>query len=83
MPYWLFILILFINAVFFMVPHWLQEVTMSIKFQNFVMVDEPKWDIKRVEPIKKEIKKVYKKQSRLSKSVVVYKPKLTFENDKV
>jgi len=55
---------------------------MSIKFQNFVMVDEPKWDIKRVEPIKKEIKKVYKKQPRLSKSVVVYKPKLTFENDK-
>ena len=66
-----------------MVPHWLQEVKMSIKFQHFVMVDEPKWDIKRVEPIKKEIKKVYKKQPRLSKSVVVYKPKLTFENDKV
>ena len=32
---------------------------------------------------KREIKKVYKKQPRLSKSVVVYKPKLTFENDKV
>ena len=56
---------------------------MSIKFQNFVMVDEPKWDIKLAEPIKKEIKKVYKKQSKLSKSVVVYKPKLNFKNDKV
>ena len=55
---------------------------MSIKFKNFVMVDEPKWDIKRVEPIKKEIKKVYKKQPILSKSVVIYKPKLTFDKGK-
>jgi len=28
---------------------------------------------------KREIKKVYKKQPRLSKFVVVYKPKLTFD----
>tara|TARA_Y100000004_G_C8798586_1_gene362383 strand:+ start:443 stop:613 length:171 start_codon:yes stop_codon:yes gene_type:complete len=56
---------------------------MSIKFKNYVMSQEPTWDIKLAEPIKKEIKKVYKKQPRLSKSVVVYKPKLTFENDKV
>ena len=34
------------------------------------------------EPTKKEIKKVYKKQPRLSKSVVVYKPKLSFEGEK-
>jgi hypothetical protein len=34
------------------------------------------------EPTKKEIKKVYKKQPRLSKSVVVYKPKLSFEGKK-
>ena len=34
------------------------------------------------EPTKKEIKKVYKKQPRLSKSVVVYKPKLSFEREK-
>ena len=56
---------------------------MSIKFKNYVMSEEPTWDIKRVEPIKKEIKKVYKKQPRLSKFVVTYKPKLSFENDKV
>ena len=31
---------------------------------------------------KREIKKVYKKQTRLSKFVVVYKPKLSFENEK-
>ena len=31
---------------------------------------------------KREIKKVYKKQTRLSKFVVVYKPKLSFENAK-
>lgn len=31
---------------------------------------------------KREIKKVYKKQPRLSKFVVVYKPKLSFENAK-
>ena len=34
------------------------------------------------EPTKKQIKKVYKKQPRLSKSVVVYKPKLSFEREK-
>ena len=34
------------------------------------------------EPIKKQIKKVYKKQPRLSKKVVAYKPKLSFENAK-
>ena len=38
--------------------------------------------ISKKEPTKKEIKKVYKKQPRLSKSVVVYKPKLSFEGEK-
>ena len=56
---------------------------MSIKFKNYTMSQEPTWGIKLAEPIKKQIKKVYKKQSRLSKSVEVYKPKLNFKNDKV
>lgn len=47
------------------------------------MSEEPIWDIKLAEPIKKEIKKVYKKQSKLSKSVVIYKPKLNFDNKKL
>ena len=38
--------------------------------------------ISKKEPIKKEIKKVYKKQQKLSKGVVIYKPKLNFEKDK-
>jgi len=63
---------------------------MSIKFTDYVLelteglIGSPNDVIygKR-EPIKKQIKKVYKKQSKLSKSVVVYKPKLNFKNDKV
>ena len=31
---------------------------------------------------KREIKKVYKQQTKLSKKVVAYKPKLSFENEK-
>ncbi len=51
---------------------------MSIKFTDYVLeLTEGK-----TEPIKKEIKKVYKKQPRLSKSVVIYKPKLTFDKGK-
>ena len=56
---------------------------MSIKFKNYVMSEEPTWDIKFAERKKKQIKMVYKKQPRLSKSVVIHKPKLSFENDKV
>ena len=56
---------------------------MSIKFKNYTMSQEPTWDIKLAEPIKKQIKKVYKQQTKLSKKVVAYKPKLNFENDKV
>jgi hypothetical protein len=52
---------------------------MSIKFKNYVMYNEPTWDIKFAEPRKKQIKMVYKKQPRLSKSVVIHKPKLSFE----
>ena len=51
---------------------------MSIKFTDYVM-ELTEGLIGHKEPIKKQIKKVYKKQSRLSKSVVVYKPKLTFD----
>lgn len=52
---------------------------MSYQFKNYVMYKEPTWDIKFAEPRKKQIKMVYKKQSRLSKSVVIHKPKLSFE----
>ena len=43
---------------------------------------EQQESISKKEPTKKQIKKVYKKQPRLSKSVVVYKPKLSFEREK-
>ena len=63
---------------------------MSIKFTDFVMelteglIGSPNNVVYgKKEPIKKQIKKVYKKQPRLSKNVVAYKPKLSFENDKV
>lgn len=65
---------------------------MSIKFTDYVLEltegiigspDDVVYGISKKEPIKKEIKKVYKKQSKLSKSVVIYKPKLKFDNGKV
>ena len=62
---------------------------MSIKFTDYVLelteglIGSPNDVIYgKKEPTKKEIKKVYKKQPRLSKSVVVYKPKLSFEGEK-
>lgn len=55
---------------------------MSIKFTDWVL-EQTEGTIGHKEPIlKKEIKKVYKKQPRLSKSVVIYKPKLTFDKGK-
>ena len=54
---------------------------MSIKFTDYVL-ELTEGLIGHKEPIKKQIKKVYKKQPRLSKNVVVYKPKLSFENAK-
>ena len=50
------------------------------RFGDWVL-DQHEGALKK-EPTKKEIKKVYKKQPRLSKSVVVYKPKLSFEGEK-
>ena len=52
---------------------------MSIKFTDWVL-EQTEETIGHKEPIlKKEIKKVYKKQPRLSKSVAIYKPKLSFD----
>ena len=62
---------------------------MSIKFTDYVLelteglIGSPNDVIYgKKEPIKKEIKKVYKKQPRLSKSVAIYKPKLSFDKGK-
>jgi len=62
---------------------------MSIKFTDYVLelteglIGSPNNVVYgKKEPIKKQIKKVYKKQPRLSKKVVTYKPKLSFENAK-
>lgn len=61
---------------------------MSIKFTDFVieltegLIGSPNNVVYgKKEPIKKQIKKVYKKQPRLSKKVVAYKPKLSFDNE--
>jgi hypothetical protein len=54
---------------------------MSIKFTDYVM-EFTEGLIGHKEPIKREIKKVYKQQPRLKKNVVAYKPKLSFENAK-
>ncbi len=61
---------------------------MSIKFTDYVLelteglIGSPNNVVYgKKEPIKKQIKKVYKKQPRLSKKVVAYKPKLSFENE--
>ncbi len=54
---------------------------MSIKFTDYVM-ELTEGLIGHKEPIKKQIKKVYKQQTKLSKKVVAYKPKLSFENEK-
>ena len=62
---------------------------MSVKFTDYVMelteglIGSPNDVVYgKKEPIKKQIKKVYKKQPRLKKNVVAYKPKLSFENAK-
>ena len=62
---------------------------MSVKFTDYVMelteglIGSPNNVVYgKKEPIKKQIKKVYKKQPRLKKNVVAYKPKLSFENAK-
>jgi hypothetical protein len=61
---------------------------MSIKFTDYVLelteglIGSPNNVVYgKKEPIKKQIKKVYKKQPTLSKKVVAYKPKLSFENE--
>ena len=63
---------------------------MSIKFTDYVLelteglIGSPNNVVYgKKEPSKKQIKKVYKQQTKLSKKVGAYKPKLTFENDKV
>ena len=62
---------------------------MSIKFTDYVLelteglIGSPNNVVYgKKEPIKKQIKKVYKKQPRLSKKVVAYKPKLSFDKGK-
>mgnify|MGYP000851897357 FL=1 len=62
---------------------------MSVKFTDYVMelteglIGSPNNVVYgKKEPIKKRIKKVYKQQTKLSKKVVAYKPKLSFENEK-
>jgi len=62
---------------------------MSIKFTDYVLeltdglIGSPNNVVYgKKEPIKKQIKKVYKQQPRLSKKVVTYKPKLSFENER-
>ena len=62
-----------------------------MKFNDYILeltngligsTNDVTYSISKNEPIKKEIKKVYKKQQKLSKAVVIYKPKLNFEKDK-
>tara|TARA_R100001509_G_scaffold148121_1_gene105781 strand:- start:595 stop:783 length:189 start_codon:yes stop_codon:yes gene_type:complete len=62
-----------------------------MKFNDYILeltngligsTNDVTYGISKNEPIKKEIKKVYKKQQKLSKAVVIYKPKLNFEKDK-
>jgi len=47
------------------------------KFSDWVM--EASEGVSIREPLKKQIKKVYKQQPRLKKNIVAYKPKLSFE----